>query len=168
MTVYIQDVIPLDNYRLNVIASNGTQVLYDVKPLLSLSVFEPVMGEFHEVYAERTRVVWPRSGNDIPVWQLFGIDEMDWYNNLSVNKQKKYKKIKLISVEPTSWHQAVVVFNLHQRTMSFSDWFILKPQGKQLKNEFYNIKVKGNRLVWPCGFYENARNLYSYSCAFPS
>lgn len=68
MNPRVTDVRPLDQYRLELIFSNGEIGVYDCNPLLEFGVFVELQDEryFRQARAEGGTVVWPHEQDICP------------------------------------------------------------------------------------------------------
>jgi hypothetical protein len=71
----IQQVLPLEGFRLRLTLTNGAVIERDVSPLLVGPVFEPIrqdMARFREVRAEAGTVMWPNGADLCPDMLIWG------------------------------------------------------------------------------------------------
>ena len=72
--VRIQDVVPLEGYRLRLTLTDGSVIERDISALLDGPVFEPIRSDpvlFRAVRVEAGTVVWPNGADlcpDVLIW----------------------------------------------------------------------------------------------------
>lgn len=68
MNPRVTNVVPLPDYRLEIIFSNGEVGLYDCRPLLDFGVFQELRDEayFRQVRAQGGTVAWPHEQDICP------------------------------------------------------------------------------------------------------
>ena len=72
--VRIQDVVPLEGYRLRLTLTDGSVIERDISALLDGPVFEPIRNDpalFRAVRVEAGTVVWPNGADlcpDVLIW----------------------------------------------------------------------------------------------------
>jgi hypothetical protein len=68
MNPRVKQVRPLDDWKLELVFSNGETCVYDCQPLLDFGVFKELKDEnyFRQVKAEHGTVVWPHEQDICP------------------------------------------------------------------------------------------------------
>lgn len=68
MNPRVRDVVPLDNYRLQLTFTNDEKGVYDCSPLLELGVFRELqdVAYFRQVKEDKGTVIWPHEQDLCP------------------------------------------------------------------------------------------------------